>query len=60
MNNKEKCKSLLFWFDAQSLAAVHIERSCSLTVAVSLRAVLFTVARLAVDFLVVDGQCGAV
>lgn len=49
-----------FWFDAQSLTAVHVERSCSLTVAVSFRAVLFTVAGLAVDFLVMDGQCGAV
>lgn len=49
-----------FRFDAQPLAAVHVECSCSLTVSVSLWSVLFPVAGFAVDFLLMDGQCGAV
>lgn len=53
-------KHSLFWFDAQPLAAVHIERSRPLAVPVSFRAVLFAIAGLAVDLLVVDGQRGAV
>lgn len=50
----------LLRFDAQPLAAVHVERSCPLAVPVSFRAVLFTITGFAVDFLLVAGQRSAV
>lgn len=50
----------LFRFDSEPLSSVHVERSCSLSVAVAFRAVFLPVARLAVDLLIMDSQCGAV
>lgn len=47
-------------FDSQSLSSVHVEGPSPLPVAVTFGAVLLPVARLAVDLLVVNSQCGAV
>lgn len=51
---------LQFWFDSQSFSSVHVERSSPLSIAVAFRAVFLPVAGLAVDFLIVNCQCGAV
>lgn len=51
---------LLSVFDSQPLSTVHVECPRPLTIAVAFGAVLLAIAGLAVDLLVVTGQCGAV
>lgn len=44
--------NLLVRLDAQSLASVHVESACSLAIPIAFRAILFSIAGLAVNLIV--------